>query len=85
MRPSSTRAALRLELKRVQRQGWAVAPEETVLGVNAISAPVQDHRGELVAMISMMSSIQFIARRPARALVDAIQAAAVEISSALKL
>ncbi len=78
-------AALRLELKRVQRQGWAVAPEETVLGVNAISAPVQDHRGELVAMISMMSSIQFIARRPARALVDAIQAAAVEISSALKL
>ncbi len=36
-------------------------------------------------MISMVSSIQFISRQPSRALIDAIKAAAVEISSALKL
>lgn len=77
--------SLRMELQRVQKQGWASAPEETVLGINALSAPVHDHRGELVAMISMVSSIQFISRQPSRALLDAIKSAALEISSALKL
>jgi IclR family KDG regulon transcriptional repressor len=77
--------ALRMELLRVQEQGWAGAPEETVLGINALSAPCRDHRGELVAMISMVSSIQFISRQPSRVLIDAIKAAAEEISSALKL
>jgi len=79
------RESLRLELTRVQEQGWAGAPEETVLGINALSAPIVDHRGELVAMISMLSSIQFITRQPARELIDATRAAAAEISNALKL
>jgi DNA-binding IclR family transcriptional regulator len=77
--------SLRMELQRVQKQGWACAPEETVLGINALSAPIHDHRGELVAMISMLSSIQFISRQPSRALIDAIRAAALEISRLLKL
>jgi DNA-binding IclR family transcriptional regulator len=77
--------SLRMELQRVQKQGWACAPEETVLGINALSAPIHDHRGELVAMISMLSSIQFISRQPSRALIDAIKAAAQEISGLLKL
>lgn len=79
------RESLRMELVRVQEQGWAAAPEETVLGINALSAPIHDHRGELVAMISMLSSIQFITRQPARELIDATRAAAAEISCALNL
>jgi len=77
--------ALRMELARIQEQGWAAAPEETVLGINALSAPVRDHRGELVAMISILSSIQFITRQPTRAMIDGVRAAAAEISSALSL
>jgi len=77
--------SLRLELLRVQEQGWAAAPEETVLGINALSSPIRDHRGELVAMISMVSSIQFISRQPSRTLIAAIKAAALEISNALKI
>jgi DNA-binding IclR family transcriptional regulator len=77
--------ALRTELRRVQKQGWAMAPEETVLGINALSAPIRDHRGELVAMISVMNSIQFVPRRPSRALIGAVRAAAQEISGVLKL
>jgi DNA-binding IclR family transcriptional regulator len=76
---------LRMELSRVQEQGWAAAPEETMLGINALSAPVRDHRGELVAMISVLSSIQFIPRQPPRALIDATIAAAEKISAALAL
>ena len=77
--------SLRMELLRVQEQGWAGAPEETVLGINALSAPIQDHRGELIGMISMLSSIQFISRQPSRTLIDAARAAAREISDQLKL
>ncbi|HWW64976.1 MAG TPA: IclR family transcriptional regulator [Sphingomonadaceae bacterium] len=77
--------SLRMELLRVQEQGWAAAPEETVLGINALSAPIRDHRNELVAMISMLSAIQFISRQPSRELINATKAAAEEISSALKL
>ena len=76
---------LRVELARIQEQGWAGAPEETMLGINALSAPVRDHRGELVAMISVLSSIQFIPRQPSRELIDATIAAAREISAALTL
>ncbi len=75
--------SLRLELQRVQGQGWAGAPEEMVLGINALSAPVRDHRGELVAMISVLSSIQFIPRQPARELIDAVKRASADLSSAL--
>jgi DNA-binding IclR family transcriptional regulator len=77
--------ALRMELGRVAEQGWAAAPEETVLGINALSAPIRDHKGELVAMISILSSIQFISRQPARELIEAVRGAADEISGTLTL
>lgn len=76
---------LGIELAQIKKQGWAAAPEETVLGVNALSAPIFDHRGELVAMISMLSSIQFISRQPARAMVGGVISAAAEISAAMSL
>jgi DNA-binding IclR family transcriptional regulator len=75
--------ALRIELERIRKRGWACAPEETVIGVNAISAPIRNHRGELVGMISLVGSIQFIPRRPSRQMVDAIKLAAAEISALL--
>ena len=77
--------SLEAELERVGKQGWAAAPEETVLGINAISAPIRDHRGELVAMISLVGSIQFIPRRPSRKMIDAVRQAAADISAALNL
>jgi IclR family KDG regulon transcriptional repressor len=83
--PSSITDSKKLltELQSVRKRGWASAPEETVLGINAISAPVRDHRGELIAMISLVGSIQFIPRRPPRLMVEAVRQAAAEISAAL--
>ncbi|MBT2187829.1 IclR family transcriptional regulator [Sphingobium nicotianae] len=77
--------ALRAELLRVHQQGWADAPEEIVLGINALSAPIRDHRNELVAMVSIMSSIQFIPHQPARKQIEAVKQAAADISRALRL
>jgi IclR family KDG regulon transcriptional repressor len=71
------------ELDLIRKRGWACAPEETVLGINALSAPIRDHRGELIAMLSLVGSIQFIPRRPSRVMVEAIKKAAAEISAAL--
>lgn len=77
--------ALQTELTEVQQRGWAIAPEETMLGINALSAPVHDHRRELIAMISVLSSVQFIPREPAASLIGAVRDAAREITEALTL
>jgi DNA-binding IclR family transcriptional regulator len=74
---------LKAELEKINRQGWAGAPEEVVLGINAISVSVRDHRGELVGMLSAMDSIQFIPPEPPRALVSALRDAAAEMTSRL--
>jgi DNA-binding IclR family transcriptional regulator len=77
--------ALKEELTKVSEQGWADAPEEVVLGINAVSVPVRDNRGELVAMVSAMDSIQFIPPDPPRDLIDALSEGAAEITSRLAM
>lgn len=41
------------ELSRVRARGWATAVEEYELGLNALAAPVRDHRGRVVAAVSV--------------------------------
>jgi DNA-binding IclR family transcriptional regulator len=77
--------ALREELATISDRGWADAPEEVVLGINAVSVPVRDHRGELVAMVSAMDSIQFIPPDPPRQLIDALREGAAEIDARLAM
>ena len=69
----------------VVARGWADAPEEVVLGINAVSVPVRDQRGELIAMVSAMDSIQFIPTEPPQKLVDGLRAAAAAISAKLAI
>ena len=78
-------AALRGELERIAARGWADAPEQSMLGINAVSAPIRDHRGELAAMISAMDSIQYIPAEPPARLVGALCAAAAEIARRIGL
>lgn len=81
----TTAAGLRAELERVTERGWADAPEQSMLGINAVSAPIRDHRGELVAMISAMDSIQFIPAEAPPKLVTALCDAAGEIGRRIGL
>lgn len=76
---------MRQEIVTVSARGWADAPEEVVLGINAVSVPVRDHRGELVAMLSAMDSIQFIPPNPPGELVDALKEGAAEITERLTM
>ena len=45
-------AVLRRELDLVRRRGWAVAPNEALIGVNALAAPVFGATGALVGTVS---------------------------------
>lgn len=78
-------ADLKQNLATVAAQGWADAPQEVVLGINAVSVPVHDQRGDLVAMVSAMDSIQFIPAEPAKDLVAALREAAAVISAKLAI
>ncbi|WP_160485001.1 IclR family transcriptional regulator [Aurantiacibacter rhizosphaerae] len=77
------REVLLRDIEDVAEKGWADAPEQVVLGINAVSVPIYDHREELVAMLTAMDSIQFITREPAEGLIRALCNAATEISARL--
>jgi len=78
-------AALKAEVETVRRQGWAGAPEEFVIGINAVSAPIFDSEGGLAATIGLVNSIQFLGRHPATEHINALKAAAAEITDYLAL
>ena len=48
------RQALRLELEKIRKQGWAVDDEESELGGRCVAAPIFGKKSSLVASISVM-------------------------------
>jgi DNA-binding IclR family transcriptional regulator len=78
-RPNDLTAAV----EQVRRQGWATAPDQMMLGVNALAAPVFDHRGEWRGTLALVGSTQFIQPRPSRQQIEEVRAAAAEASRSL--
>lgn len=76
-------AHLRVEVDAVRERGWSVAPNEVVIGVNALAAPIFNHRAELVGSIAIVDSTQFIPAEPAATQVAAVVDTARRISHAL--
>lgn len=74
---------LRQELEVIRAQGWATAAEESLVGVNALAAPIFEGGGGMVGAIALLGSIQFIPRQPAAALIDQVRDAAERISARL--
>ncbi len=79
------RETLKAEVEAVRRQGWANAPEEFVLGINAVSAPIFDRDKRLVATLGMVNSIQFLGRRPPNEQIRDLIDAGAEISGHMAL
>ncbi|MBU8542655.1 MULTISPECIES: IclR family transcriptional regulator [Roseomonadaceae] len=74
---------LRAELERIRAQGWATAAEESMVGVNALAAPIFEGGGGMVGAIALLGSIQFIRREPAAAQIQQVRQAAARISARL--
>lgn len=66
--------ALKEELGRVRAQGYALDDEEDMLGMRCIGAPIFDHRGRVVAAVSLTAPAQRMPRseipRVARTVLD---------------
>lgn len=58
------RATLRAEVERARRQGWATAPNQSIIGLNALAAPIFDALGAFAGTIAIVDSIQFVPEEP---------------------
>ena len=74
---------LREEVDRIRVQGWAVAPNQALLGLNTLAAPVFDADGNLVGAVGINDSIQFIEAHPSYEQCQQILAAGRRISQEL--
>lgn len=74
---------LRAEIETVRRQGWAVAPNETMVGLNALAAPIFDALGSYAGAVTMVDSIQFLGPVPPADHIAELKAAAQRISTNL--
>jgi DNA-binding IclR family transcriptional regulator len=79
----SDRDELVAAVERARVRGWASAPDQMMLGVNALAAPVFDHTGAWRGTIALVGSTQFIPAEPAPEQITAVTAAASEASASL--
>ena len=76
-------AQLKKHVATVKRYGWATAANEVVLGINALAAPVFDHRGGFAGALAIVGSTQFIAAKPPARQLAQVMGAAARISAQL--
>jgi IclR family KDG regulon transcriptional repressor len=76
-------AAVEEELSRVLQRGYASAPEETMLGINALAAPIFDGTDACVASVALVGSIQFLPAVPDTMVVSKLIACGQDISRRL--
>ena len=78
-----TPAAFKLELVRVRAAGYAMDDEEFEDGLRCVGAPIFDHRGHVVASISVAAPVFRLGRdrlaRVVRLVIDAAQRLSTEI------
>lgn len=75
--------ALTRDIDAVRRRGWSTAPDEVIIGVNALAAPILDHRNELVGSIAIVGFTQFIPAAPDETKISEVVGSAWRISESL--
>jgi DNA-binding IclR family transcriptional regulator len=73
-------AVLATEIELVRQRGWATAADRVLVGVNALAAPVFDHRGDWRGTIAIVGSTSFIPVDPAPRQIREVVRAAREVS-----
>lgn len=74
---------LRSEVELVRRRGWADAPEELFLGINALAAPIHQGDGSLFGTIAIVGSVHYLPATPDPAHVELLRETARAISEAM--
>jgi DNA-binding IclR family transcriptional regulator len=78
------RQALRAELARVRRQGWAELVDELEEGLSAISTPVRSTRGSLVGVLGISGPTFRLGKTRRRELVPLVRSTAADVERALR-
>ena len=76
-------AAFIREVDKCRKQGWAYNDEETEAGMRAVSAPIRDHTGGIVACVTLTAPTFRMQKSHMLACASAVTAAASSISIAL--
>lgn len=76
-------ASLKREIDEIRARGYALAPQEALLGINAIAAPIFNYDSHLIGSIGFVGSVQHIANPPTAAQVTRLLTLTQEISHAL--
>lgn len=66
--------ALREEVRQIRLKGWASAPDQFVIGMNAIAAPVFQHDGTMAGTLAICGLTQFIPEPPTLELIEELTA-----------
>jgi len=74
---------LRAEVEAVRKRRWAAAPNEAMVGLNALAAPIFDALGGYVGSIAMTDSIQYIPQDPTTDQIRSLLSAADKVSANL--
>lgn len=74
---------LEKELEQIRRQGWAIAPNEAVIGLNALAVPIFDAAGKVVATVAIVDSVQFMTAKPTKAQIETLVNAGTSISESI--
>jgi IclR family transcriptional regulator, KDG regulon repressor len=67
----------------IAKRGYASAPEEAMLGINAVAAPIFDHTDACIGALAIVGSIQFLPDKPQPADIAALTRASQQISHKL--
>ncbi|WP_128355638.1 IclR family transcriptional regulator [Pollutimonas thiosulfatoxidans] len=74
---------LEAEIEEVRELGWATAPQEMILGLNAIAVPIFDESGDCIGTLGLVGFVQFIGRQPPPGHLLALKRAGERISANL--
>jgi len=74
---------LAAEVERIRERGWSISPNETVIGLNALAAPIFGALGELAGTIAIVDSVQFITDTPTEKQIREVCAAGQQVSGVL--
>lgn len=74
------RDALDAELSRITKDGYASAPEEVLLGINAVAGPIFNGDDAIIGSVALVGSIQFLPATPDESTVAALADCCDQIS-----
>lgn len=83
MKTEADRILLEDEIKKIKKQGWAVAPGQVLSGINAMASPIFDSSQALVGTLSFVGSLEKLPKEPSESLIAVITKTSEEISHQL--